>query len=159
MNIVRIMEVFARNEVDAILIGGVNFLLQHQPVLTFDVDFWIRDTEANLAATADALRELQAQWGRTEAEWSPIPLGHDWLKTQGVYCLTTEHGPVDIFRTVTGLASYEACLERSGRRMLEQVPYRSLADADMLACQMALSETQRRLDRVAYFQKLLGEKR
>ena len=41
MNVEHILRVMQRHQVAFILIGGMNFLLRHQPVVTFDVDFWI----------------------------------------------------------------------------------------------------------------------
>lgn len=35
--------------VEYMLIGGMNYLLRHDPVLTFDVDVWINDAEGNRA--------------------------------------------------------------------------------------------------------------
>jgi len=156
MNADRILAVFHENGVDCILIGGMNFLLRHQPVLTFDVDFWVRDEPSNLARVHAALRELGAAWGSSEDNWKPLPDDAQWLTKQAVFCLTTNHGAVDIFRSVHGLPDYDACRQRSTERRTEAgTPYQSLSDVDMLACQMALAEGQRRLDRVAYLQKLL----
>ena len=38
MNIDKILHALSDADVDYILIGGVNFLLRHEPELTFDVD-------------------------------------------------------------------------------------------------------------------------
>jgi hypothetical protein len=160
MNADAILDSFNRHEVDAILIGGMNFLLRHQPVLTFDIDFWVKDTDENLSRVATALRALGAKWGKSEETWGALPDGHKWLLTQNVFCLTTPHGAVDIFRSVEGLdGQYEACRARS---TVERTPdgnhYRSLSDHDMLACQLALPENLRRLDRTNYLRNLLGLK-
>jgi hypothetical protein len=40
MNIDRILETFNRRDVSYLLIGDMNFLLRHAPVLTYDVDLW-----------------------------------------------------------------------------------------------------------------------
>jgi hypothetical protein len=159
MNIDAILEAFNRQEVDAILIGGMNFMMRHQPVLTFDIDFWVKDTGENLAHVADALREVGAEWGSSEKTWGPLPAGYQWLLSQQIYCLTTQHGAVDIFRSVEGLADqYEACKARSTVQCSTGgQSYWSLSERDMLACQLALPEGSRRLDRVAYLQKYLEE--
>jgi hypothetical protein len=39
MNIDHILQTFNTCEVDYLLIGGMNFLLRHEPVLTYDIDF------------------------------------------------------------------------------------------------------------------------
>ena len=157
MNADAILESFRRHEVDAILIGGMNFLLRHQPVLTFDVDFWVKDDDENLSRVATALHDLGAEWGKTEETWGPLPGGHDWLRPQSVFCLTTPHGAVDIFRSVEGLdGQYEACKTRSSvERTAGGISFRSLSDQDMLACQLALPENLRRLDRTNYLRNLL----
>jgi len=159
MNVDAILESFARREVDAILIGGMNFLLRHQPVLTFDIDFWVRDVDENLSRAAAALRDLDAEWGKSEQTWGPLPVSHEWLKMQHVFCLTTKHGAVDIFREVRGLeGQYEACRDRAASSVTAHgIAYLSLSDQDMLACQLALPENERRLDRVVYLKKCLEE--
>lgn len=158
MNAERIIQAFYKQKADCILIGGMNFLLRHQPVLTFDVDFWVQDSADNLERVNQALRALGASWGRSEKTWGPVPSNAQWLTEQGVFCLTSEHGAVDIFRQVEGLPDFDACWMRSSVRQTEAgTPFRSLADEDMLACQLALNEADRRLDRVAYLQKLLGK--
>jgi hypothetical protein len=157
VNADRILSAFHDYQVDYLLIGGMNFLLRHQPVLTFDIDFWVKDEPSNLAKVNLALVALEAQWGASEGAWAPVSKDWRWLTTQQVYCLTSAFGALDIFRTVRGLENYEACERRSTLLKTESgTPYRSLSDADMLACQMALGEGERRLDRVAYFQRLLG---
>ena len=160
MNVDAILETFHRHEVDAILIGGMNFLLRHQPVLTFDIDFWVKDVDENLSRVAMALRALGAEWGKSEETWGPLPGGHDWLRTQNVFCLTTRHGAVDIFRSVEGLdGQYGACKARSSvERSQGGISYRSLSDQDMLACQLALPENLRRLDRTNYLRNLLDSR-
>jgi len=158
MNVDTILEVFQRHKVDAILIGGMNFLLRHQPVLTFDIDFWVRDNDENLSRVTAAMRELEAQWGKSEKTWGTLSANHDW-RSQNIFCVTTKYGAVDIFREVQGLeGQYEACHARS---LLEQtvsgIPYRSLSDRDMLACQLALPENERRLDRVTFLKNHLEQ--
>ena len=43
MNIDRVLQALAKNEVDYLLIGGMNFLLRHAPEITYDIDVWIAD--------------------------------------------------------------------------------------------------------------------
>src|SRR5690348_6270281 len=103
MNVDRILQALNDEEVDFILIGGMNFLLRHEPELTFDVDVWVRDDAANLERLNRALSELGAAWGPTEGDWAPVPNEWQWLQKQPVFCLTTDHGALDIFREVRGL--------------------------------------------------------
>jgi hypothetical protein len=155
MNVDAILEAFSQNEAEAILIGGMNFLLRHQPVLTFDVDLWVRDSDENLTRVTQSLRNLKAEWGRDDASWGPVQEGFQWLRQQTVFCFTTPYGALDIFREVAGLVDFEDCWARSAPKHTSAgIPFRSLSDDDMLACQLVLPEEQRRRDRVAYLQKL-----
>jgi hypothetical protein len=161
MNIDRILKAFEDHTVDYILIGGVNFLLNHSPELTFDVDLWIRDEETNRQRTNAALRELQAEWGPTEQDWKPVPADHAWLRRQTVFCLTSPHGAIDIFREVKGLEGrYAECKTSASRRATAngQV-YTSLSDQDMLTCQMALPENIQKVQRVQTLRRALGQQR
>ena len=151
MNVDAILEACNRQQVDCLLIGGMNFLLRHQPELTFDVDLWARDDDANLERLNLALKELGAEWGRIETEWLPVPTDWHWLRIQGVFCLTTQHGAVDIFREVRGLEGrYDECRARAASGTTGSgVKFLGLSDEDMLACQEALPPGQRHERRMA----------
>jgi hypothetical protein len=45
MNVDQILRELNGHEVAYILIGGMNFLFRHAPVVTFDVDIWIDEAE------------------------------------------------------------------------------------------------------------------
>ena len=140
MNVDQILQTLNAENVDYVLIGGMNFLLRHLPELTFDVDIWVRDGEDNLQRLNRALRNLGADWGRTEKEWREIPEDWRWLQTQNVFCLTTKQGAVDVFREVKGLENrYEECRQRStAAETATGIRFASLSDEDMLVCQEAL---------------------
>ncbi len=140
MNVDAILTALKDEKVDYLLIGGMNFLLRHSPELTFDVDVWVRDQEENLSRLNWALQRLGSEWGRTEAEWKAVPADWRWLQTQGVFCLTTREGALDVFRDVRGLEGrYQECRDRSvPSKTASGIPFMALSDEDMLACQEAL---------------------
>jgi hypothetical protein len=157
MNVDHILHTFGDCGVEYLLIGGMNFLLRHEPVLTYDIDFWIRDTATNLDRCDAALQQLDAAWGPTEQEWRPVAEQPDWLRRQDVFCLTSSSGAIDIFRTVKGLPSWVDCNARAhAGRTAAGVPYRGLCDEDMLACQLALPPADRRRNRVEALERALG---
>lgn len=160
MNVDRILETFSRHEVDCLLIGGMNFLLRHQPVLTFDVDLWVADTPENLRRTERALAELGAEWGPSDADWRPVQdLPAGWLEWQTIFCLTSAQGPIDIFRAVRGLPHWDEAAARAvSATTAAGVPYRGLSDQDMLACQLALDEKDRKPERVKALQTILSQR-
>lgn len=153
-NIDHVLATLNRHRVDYLLIGGVNFLLRHTPVLTYDIDIWIDDTSDNRRRCHLALVDLEAAWGMTDDEWGPVAAKQEgWLNSRAVFCLTSPFGAIDVFRFVTGLTSWSTCRERADAcTTASGTPYFGLSDADMLACQLALPEGQRNEARIRYFQ-------
>ena len=150
MNIDHILDTFNRHGVEHILLGGMNFLLRHEPVLTFDIDFWINDTPENLKRCEQALVELDASWGATDDEWGSVArLRPDWLSRQTMYCTMSPHGAIDIFRAVKGLGDWRESAESAVEgKTANGSTYLGLSDEDMLKCQYALDENQRKFDRI-----------
>ena len=150
MNVDAILFALNGESTDYILIGGMNFLIRHLPELTFDVDIWVSREEENLARLNRALRMIDAAWGPTEKEWSPVGPDWRWLLRQPVFCLTTRHGALDVFFEVRGLEGrYAECRQAAaGWTTAAGVPFASLSDQHMLACQAALPEPERKLRRM-----------
>jgi hypothetical protein len=151
MNINRIFETMNRHGVRYLLIGGMNFMLRHAPmILTYDVDLWIDDVAINWQNCELALAELNAQWGKTDESWKHVKeMQPGWLEQQSMFCLTTEHGAVDIFRSVAGLDNWQSSWDRGISGALSTgTAYRALSDEDMLRCQMALPEGLQKKSRI-----------
>ena len=159
MNIDAILSELSSARVDYLLIGGVNFLLRHTPELTFDVDIWVRDDPKNLAQLNIALKLMGAEWGPIEIFWKPVPTDPRWLREQTVFCLTTRHGALDIFREVKGLeGKYNECHNASfSARTGSGIPYRGLSDQHMLDCQTALPPGEQNQKRIATLKKALSQ--
>lgn len=157
MNVDHIFDTMNRHSVEYLLIGGFNFLLRHEPVLTFDVDFWIHDTPENRARCEQALAALEASWGADESSWGPVAaLPKGWLERQTVFCLVTPHGAVDIFRTVRGLADWTASRARAvSGSTAAGTAYVGLSDEDMLETQEALDKQDRNLGRIGTLRRKL----
>ena len=146
MNIDNILREFNDNQVAYILIGGMNFLLRHAPILTFDIDIWIEDSAENRDRCEKALGSLDAEWGATDDDWGAVtakPPG--WLLRQMVFCLTSPSGSIDVFRAVKGLESWALCRNRAYPGKTSQgVPYWGLSDEDMLRSQTALDQSEQK---------------
>jgi hypothetical protein len=146
-----ILATLNRNRVAYLLIGGMNFMLRHRPLLTFDIDLWIEDLPENRAKCEAALAELEAEWGPADDDWKPVaqrPRG--WLEQQALFCLTSPHGAIDIFRRVAGLDNWEdSSATAVEERTAAGTEYLGLSDEDMLKCQFALDEGLRKQDRIA----------
>lgn len=141
------------------LIGGINYLLRHQPVLTYDVDIWIEDTENNLRRCEKALSQLNAEWGISDKDWIPVAKRDSgWLKRQTVFCMTSPDGAIDVFRQVKGLNDWRSCFERSVRGRTGGISFRGLSDQDMLKCQKALRISERKQDRIRTLNRAIRRK-
>ncbi|MEM8866418.1 MAG: hypothetical protein AAGF31_12810 [Planctomycetota bacterium] len=161
MNVDAILSAMNSAGVNYLLIGGMNFMLRHKPVLTYDVDLLIEDTQENRLNCESALTNLQAEWGVTDEDWGPVAeRASGWLDRQGIYCLNCPDGAVDIMRWVPGIDDWSAVWQRSVvERTKSGVAYRGLSDEDMLRCQLALGESHRKADRVRYLQSILDGER
>ncbi len=157
MDIDRIFKSLFDEKVDYILIGGVNFLLNHEPILTYDVDIWFRNTDENKGRLNHVLLDLGAKWGESVETFALIPENPAWLDRQVMFCLTTDAGSLDIFREVRGLeGAYDECYARSLEKKTNTgMIYRSLSDRDMLACQTALDPRDQKLDRIRVLKQVL----
>jgi len=150
MNVDHILDTLNLRQVACLLIGGMNFLMRHAPVLTFDIDIWIEDTAGNLERCERAMAELNAAWGSTEADWGPVAQrSPGWLKVQPVFCLTSPHGAIDIFREVRGLDNWQACWARAVPvATAAGIHFRGLSDEDMLLSQLALDPSEQKTARI-----------
>jgi hypothetical protein len=96
-------------------------------------------------------------WGAREDEWGPVSRQPgDWLCRQALFCLTSPHGAIDIFRRIKDLPDWQTCAERAlDERTASGTPYRGLSDADMLRCQEALDPRDQKTERMAVLRKSL----
>lgn len=159
MDVDRILKTFNAHQVQYLLIGGLNFLPRHQPVLTYDVDLWIEDSPANRRSTEAALVERQAEWGPSEADWRPVSAwGEGWSDRQAVFCLSAPAGAIVIFRTVRGLAVWSEWRQRAFSSVTAAgTPYWGLSDSDMLLCQTSLPEAAQKLDRIRVLRQAIQQ--
>ncbi len=160
MNLDCILRTFNEHRTNYIVIGGVNFLLHHAPVLTFDIDIWIEDTAENREACEKALAAIQAEWGVSDDDWGPVDKKQPgWLSRQILFCLTSPHGSIDIFRAVKGLESWAVCQRRAYRgETAAKTPYWGLSDEDMLLSQIVLEESDQKPQRIRTLRQALSEK-
>jgi hypothetical protein len=159
MNVDRILGAMNARGVRYLLIGGMNFMLRHKPLLTFEVDLWIEDLGFNLKSCEAALADLDAEWGATDDTWASVAgLPAGWLERQAVYCLNSPHGAIDIMRAVEGMSDWQSAWDAGiDERTNSGTPYRGLSDADMLRCQQALEAGQQKAERVRILKEVLGQ--
>jgi hypothetical protein len=159
MNVDKILATMNEFGVAYLLIGGMNFMLRHEPtLLTFDVDLWIDDTGENRRRCELALNALGAEWGATDIDWAPVstrPTG--WLERQAIFSLNTPFGAVDIFRSLPGVSNWQSSFEAARHEQTGGgVNYHGLGDADMLQCQLVLDSSIQKPSRVQKLQSALS---
>jgi len=72
------------------------------------------------------------------------------LRRAPLFCLNSPYGAIDVFRRVCGLEPGYEVLRNSCplRATPSGVPFRSLSDALMIECQLALAPSERKQDRL-----------
>ena len=132
-------------------------MLRHQPITTVDIDIWIEESVENRRRCEQAVAELDAEWDRTDQDWGPVALlPSGWLTQQGVFCLFSPNAPVDIFRSVPGLASWQDCRIRAVQgTTAADTPFLGISDGDMLKCQLALNPGLQKQDRIRYLRNIV----
>jgi hypothetical protein len=130
MNVDHIFATMNHHEVRYLLIGGMNFMLRHEPTLTFDVDLWIEDSEENRRRCETALVELETTWGPTDDTWQPVAsLGSGWLDEKRVCCTLNPWGAINILRSVAGQTEWLSCHQQAELRTTKRgTYYRALGD-------------------------------
>ena len=93
---------------------------------------------------------------RTGAPWRRRA---GWLDRQAVFCLNSPYGAIDVFRRVTGLDSWSACRFARMLRTAAETPVAALCDEDMLRCQLALPEGDRKEDRIRALRRAIEGRR
>jgi hypothetical protein len=159
MNSDLIFETFNRHEVNYLLIGGMNMLLRHSGSLTYDVDLWIEDTPDNRRRCHEALAELEASWGASDADWGPVAQkSPTWLERQGIVCVLSPVGAIDIFRSVEGLSSWAECSRRAVKAKTTQgIVFLALSDEDLLKSQLSLPIQEQKQDRIRFLKQVLKQ--
>jgi hypothetical protein len=161
VNVDHILTILKAHDVAYLVIGGMNVVLRHAGAMTYDVDVWIDDSPENRRRCEAALAEMNAEWGATDDDWGPVAKrAPGWLGAQGVYCLHSSIGAVDVFRSVAGLPSWaesraraEAVATKAG------TPYLRLCDEDVLRSQLALPPGEQKAERIALLRKAIEQQK
>jgi predicted nucleotidyltransferase len=118
----RLLEVLARNDVDFVVVGGSAAGFLGASRLTEDVDCVVSRERANLEKLASALRELHARlrvarMSDEEAKSLPVKVDGVMLETTGNSTWTTDAGPFDVLAELKDFEGqpvpYEELLSRS----------------------------------------------
>lgn len=111
-----IFRVLAAHDVKYVVIGNLGAALHGSPLVTNDVDLCPSREEANLAALAAALREMDARI-RTPDVPDGIPFACDatFLRQMAMVNLTTRFGDLDLSFEPSGTGGYAALTRQAVR--------------------------------------------
>ncbi len=81
-----------------------------------------------------------------------------WLKRQGVLCVLSPAGAIDIFRSLEGLPSWSECCRRAVEgKTSDGTPFSALSDEDLLKCQLVLPVQKQKQDRIRFLKQILKQ--
>lgn len=135
----------------------MSYFLRHKPQLTFDIDFWVENSEENLSLVEACLTKLEAEWGKDDKDWKKVSMyPKGWIKGQSMFSFSSPYGAIDIFREVRGLNSWQESFAASVEGKTKAgASYRSISDEDLLKCQLALNEKEQKADRIKDLKEIL----
>ena len=106
-----VFQLFAREEVEAVLIGGLAAVLLGVPIVTNDMDFCYDPTPSNLSRLVRALAPLHprlrvARLVDEEARALSFHWDERTLQDSPILTLRTDAGPLDLMDAVPGVGAY-----------------------------------------------------
>jgi len=107
-DVIKVLRLFAKHEVEVVVVGGVAAILHGAPLATWDLDLVPNRTVENVERLEAALAEMDAFY-REHADWRPAPEAR-WLLGRGHHLLETSEGSIDILGVVTGDRDYQALI-------------------------------------------------
>jgi len=133
---IRALATLNRHEVRYIVIGGFAGKLRGSSILTVDVDVCYARDPANLAALAEALRELHATL-RGAPEGLPFRLEPRTLAAGDAFTLVTDAGDLDILATPAGASGFDELARNATELDLDGAVVRVAAIDDLIRMKRA----------------------
>lgn len=123
MQLVELLRVLVRHEVEFVVVGGVAAVINGAPVTTFDLDILHRRTPENVRRLVAALTELDATF-RTDSRKIRPTESH--LSGPGHALLATKLGVLDSLGTIETNTTYEDVLDDTFVTVIDGLSIRAL---------------------------------
>lgn len=124
LDVDRLFEVFARYEIEYIIVGGVAGVLAGSPIVTQDLDVVCNPSAENNLRLLEALKEIRAYY------WDPagrhIEPNLRKVETFKMHLLVTDFGRLDILRSIGAGLTYRDLLSRSYEYDVEGIRLRAI---------------------------------
>ncbi len=124
LDFVEALRTLIRHEVEFMVVGGVAAILQGSPLTTEDLDILFLASDENIDRLVATLQELEAYY--LDPASHRIEPNPPRLASLRMYLLKTNHGRLDVFRTVGDGLGYEALLPRSRHLKIAEMNVRIL---------------------------------
>ena len=129
MQLVELLRVLVRHEVEFVVVGGVAAVINGAPVTTFDLDILHRRILENVHRLVAALTELDATF-RTDSRKIRPTESH--LSGPGHALLVTKLGVLDSLGTIETNTTYEDVLDDTFVTNIDGLPIRALELARLI---------------------------
>jgi hypothetical protein len=148
LDLLKITELFARNGVEYLVIGGQAAILHGSPQLTNDTDLCYRRTPENLERLARALNEIHPTLRGAPPDL-PFILDARSLALGANFTINTDIGPLDLLGWVEPFGTYEELVGRAESYDLQSVRVAAIGLDDLIAVKKHI---RRPKDQMALFQ-------
>jgi hypothetical protein len=123
MQLVELLRVLVRHDVEFVVVGGVAAVINGAPVTTFDLDILHRRTPENVRRLVAALTELDA-WFRTDSR--KLRPNESHLLGPGHALLATKLGVLDSLGAIEANTTYDDVLSDTFVATIDGLPIRTL---------------------------------
>jgi hypothetical protein len=148
LDLLRVIELFARHGVEYLVIGGQAAVLHGSPQLTYDTDLCYRRTPENLQRLARALAEIHPTLRGAPPDL-PFRLDAQSLALGANFTFNTDLGPLDLLGWVEPLGAYDDLIGRAEEYDLGTTHVKVIALDDLIAIKRHI---RRPKDQAALFQ-------
>ena len=132
LDLLKVVELFARYNVEYLVIGGQAAILHGSPKLTFDTDLCYRRTADNLERLARALAEIHPTLRGAPPDL-PFILDARSLALGSNFTFNTDLGPLDLLGWVEPLGGYDDLIGRAETYDLETARVAVIGLDDLIA--------------------------
>jgi hypothetical protein len=148
LDLLKIIELFARHGVEYLVIGGQAAILHGSPQLTHDTDLCYRRTLENLERLARALVEIHPTLRGAPPDL-PFILDARSLALGSNFTFSTDFGPLDLLGWVEPHGTYDDLVERAEYYDLGTARVAAIGLDDLIAVKKHIRRTK---DQTALFQ-------
>ncbi len=129
-----LLQVFAKHQVEYLIVGAYAVIHYTQPRYTKDIDIWVKPSKENAARVARSFYEF----GLPLVEVNQDDLSRDGLQ----YVVGVSPCQIDFLTSLPGLPDFNAAWETSETVTFEGIPMRYLGKSDLILAKQTAGRPQ-----------------